>query len=688
MAEPSIVFTDVNERQGVFTRRSFLIGGVVAFGLFALTGRLAHLQVLQGSKYQKLSAANQFNFRLIPPPRGNILDRNGKLIAGSRPSFRVLIEANEVKNIDDTLDQLSYVLPQTITSRRRILRDINQNQRSVPTIVSGDLSWDDFSKVSLYGNDIPGVVADMSEMRAYYYGGAFSHVVGYVSKVSQKDLDKETSKPDYDPDSTEAKLLHDPSFRIGKQGIEKAYDSVLRGSPGGKKVEVDSMGKVVKTDLDGSIDPVPGQEIVLTLDADIQQRAVDVFGQDSGAAVMMNVHTGEVLCMASTPGFDPNLFVSGIPSDIYKLYSQYDHKPLLDKALSATFPPGSTFKTMIALTALERGYDPKTTHTCGGVFPFGNHVFKCDSHHGTLDLHGAIVTSCDVYFYQCALWIGGPDFVHEVASKFGLGQTFDIGIEGQRAGLVPTTQWKKDYFAKRNPANTRWWPGETPSFGIGQGYTNVNALQNCVMVSRLANGRKAVNPILVKSIGGVDQVSKAHVEDLPFNPDHIAFVHAAMADVVTSGTAAGAANLDLGPVKMAGKTGTAQAVSANGGRTAHGAVGEWAKRDHAWFVCFAPADAPKYAMAVVCEHGGFGSLGAAPKAREIMRLALLKDPEIQKRIVGPVKDTFNPQALSAEEASIAAKGPVDVPVQTTDVNGSPVADPTPPPDTPASSAGQ
>jgi penicillin-binding protein 2 len=258
---------------------------------------------------------------------------------------------------------------------------------------------------------------------------------------------------------------------------------------------------------------------------------------------------------------------------------------------------------------------------------------------------------------------------------------------------VPTTQWKKDYFAKRNPANTRWWPGETPSFGIGQGYTNVNALQNCVMVSRLANGKKAINPILVKSIGGVDQVSKVHVEDLPFNPDHIAFVHGAMADVVSAagGTARGAADLDLGPIKMAGKTGTAQAVSAGGGRTAHGAVGEWSKRDHAWFVCFAPADDPKYAMAVVCEHGGFGSKGAAPKAREIMRLALLKDPDILKRIVGPVKDTFSPEELSRQEASIAAQGPVDVPVQATDVHGSPVADPTPPPDTtppPDASAGQ
>ena len=656
-AEPSLVFTDVNERQGTFSRRVFLMGGVVAFGMFALTGRLVHLQILQGSKFQKLAAANQFNFRLVPPPRGDIFDRNGKLIAGNRPSFRVMIETNEIKNIDDTLDEVSYILPQTLTSRRRILRDINQNQRSVPTIIASDLSWEDFSKVSLYANDIPGVVADMDEMRAYYYGGAFSHVVGYVAKISQKDMDKEKGGPE-----GEFNLLHHPSFRIGKSGIEKAFDRDLRGTAGGKKVEVDARGRVVAEDGEGSIAPVPGKDIVLTLDADIQQRAIDVFGQDSGSAVMMDIHTGEVLCMTSSPGFDPNLFVSGISNDAYKLLHDYDHNPLLDKALTATYPPGSTFKTLVGLAALENGFDPKTTHTCNGVFPFGNRVFHCDGRHGTLDLHGAIVTSCDVYFYQCALSVG-PDKIAEVARKFGLGQIFDIGIDGQKAGVVPDQAWKKAYFEKRQPNNTRWWPGETPSMGIGQGYTNVNALQNCVAVARLANGRKAVMPRLIKSIGG-KPYQETEFEDLPVDPAHIAFVRAAMADVVTSGTAARSGKLDLGPIMMAGKTGTAQAHTyAAGGSRATLHLG-WEKRDHAWFVAFAPADAPKYAMSVIVQHGGWGASSAAPKAREIMRMALLKDPEIQKRIVAvnpadlvdkPISDVPDPD--SAPEIDTGAAPP-------------------------------
>jgi penicillin-binding protein 2 len=672
MAEPSIVFSDVNERQGTFNRRVFMMGGVVAFGLFALTGRLVHLQIVQGQKYARLSAGNQYNFRVIVPPRGEILDRNGKKIAGNRPSFRVMIEVNEVKDIDDTLDQIAYVLPQTADSRRRILRDINQNQRSVPTIIASDLSWDDFSKVELYANDIPGIVADQDEVRAYYYGGAFSHVVGYVSKINDKDMKAELAQPDADPN-----LLHHPSFRIGKQGIEKAYDRQLRGKAGGKKVEVDARGQVVQEDPEGSIPPTPGQDIVLTLDADLQQRAVEVFAQESGAAVLMDCHTGDVLCMTSSPGFDPNLFVSGISSDVYKLLSEYDHLPLLDKAIGSTFAPGSTFKTMVALAALENGYDPATVHVCNRHWSFGGHTFSCDQAHGALDLHQAIVTSCDIYFYQCALSMGGPDKVASMAHKFGLGEIFDIGISGQRKGLVPTEAWKKEYFAKRNPADTRWWPGETPSFGIGQGYTNVNPLQNCVMVSRLANGRKAIQPRLVKSIGGVEQKPGDDVPDLAADPAHINFVRSAMADVTaagTRGTASGLGDLGLGPIHMAGKTGTAQAYSYKGGRGAHGAVGDWKLRDHAWFVAFAPADAPKYACAVVVQHGGFGGTAAAPKAREIMRLALIKDPEIRQRITVPYSTDIDRAGMAA--TSKAA---------TSDPDG--VAPPDTPPSTPVDSGG-
>ncbi len=650
---PELVSRPANDRQDTFNRRTFALGGVSALGLFVLAGRLVHLQGLNGDKYRALAVSNQFNYRLVAPPRGNILDRNGKLIAGNRPSFRVLLHANETKGVDDTLDQIAYVLPQIQPQRRRILRDISQNQRSVPTILASDLTWEDFSRVSLYANMLPGIQADMSELRAYYYGGAFSHVVGYVAKASSTDLAHEKPGDDH---ALSTRLLHDPAFRIGKSGIEQAYDTALRGQAGATRVEVNSTGVVVREDHSGSVAPTPGQDVVLTIDADIQQRAVDVFKDESGAAVLMNVETGEILCMASCPGFDPNLFVSGIPTSDYKLLHDYDRNPLLDKALTATFPPGSTFKTMVALAALENGYDPKTVHVCGGVWMQGAHPWHCDHHHGALDLHEAIVTSCDVYFYQCAMSVGA-DKIAATARAFGLGQLFDIGVAGQAAGVVPDSAWKRAYFGKHYPRNAAWLPGDTPSMGIGQGFTHINALQNCLMVSRLANGRKAIVPRLVKSVGGVDPNANLVAADLPVKPEHMDFVRAAMQAVVTDarGTAAGTAKLGLGPIMMAGKTGTAQSHSYLNGHGQHGAIGAWNTRDHAWFVAFAPADAPKYGIAVIVEHGGFGGTAAAPKAVEIMRVALLKDPEIRKRITGPIEDApVDTTAVSADPDTAAA----------------------------------
>ena len=654
--EPSIFFDEVNERQGVFHRRTFILSGLAGVSALALVGRLADLQVVETARYETLSNSNQFNFRIRPPPRGRILDRNGIELAANRPNFRVLYRKGEAKeDPSDTIDKVAALIPISDQKKRTLLREIDNAPKATPVALADDLSWDDFTRINVRTPELPGVAADMTEARVYPYG-AFAHVIGYVAKISAEDVAREKT-PDGKPD----RLLLDPAFRIGKQGVEKGLDLQLRGHPGGQKVEVDSVGRVVREDPAGDIHAIPGKEVVLTLDADIQNRALEVFGSDSGAAVMMDVRTGDILCMLSAPSFDANQFVSGIPSAEYRALAEYDHKPLLNKALSGTYPPGSTFKTMVALTALENGFDPKHTFTCGGSFAFGNHVFKCDKHHGTLDLHGAIVTSCDVYFYQTALFCG-PDKLADIARHFGLGQIFDIGISGQKSGVVPDQAWKAKHFAKMGKEAQRWWPGETPSMGIGQGYTNINALQSCVMVSRLANGRKAVNPRLIRSIGGVEQPPGSAVDDLPVNPDHLAFVRAAMADVVAA-TVANAtgreAQLGLDPIVLAGKTGTAQAHDYKSGHGAHGAVGAWAQRDHAWFVAFAPADDPRYAVSVIVEHGGFGGDAAAPKAREIMRVALLKDPEVRARIEHPLP---LPQPdPAADSVGAAPPPPTDIP---------------------------
>ncbi len=654
--EPSIFFDEVNERQGVFHRRAFILGGFAGVGALTLIGRLADLQLVEGARYQLLSNSNQFNFRIRPPPRGRILDRNGIELASNRPDFRVLYRKGEAKeDAADTLAKVAELIPITEQKQKSLLKEIANAPKATPIALANDLSWDDFTRINVRTPELPGVAADMTDSRVYPFGGAFAHVIGYVARVSAEDVEREKT-PDGKPD----RLLLDPGFRIGKQGVEKALDQQLRGHPGGQKVEVDSVGRVVREDPAGDIHAIPGKDVVLTLDADIQNRALEVFGQDSGAAVMMDVRTGDVLCMMSAPSFDANQFVSGIPSAEYKMLSDYDHKPLINKALAGLYHPGSTFKTIVSLAALEAGVDPKRTYTCNGAFAFGNHVFHCDKHHGTLDMHGAIVTSCDVFFYQTALVVG-PDKIAEVARKFGLGQIYDIGVSGQRRGIVPDTAWKKKYFAKQSAEAQRWWPGETPSMGIGQGYTDVNALQLCVMASRLANAKKALNPRLIRSIGGVEEPRGSEVEDLPFNADHIQFVRAAMASVANdaAGTAFEFAQLGLGPIKMAGKTGTAQSHNYVSGHGQHGAVGAWATRDNAWFIAFAPYDDPRYALSVLVEHGGFGASAAAPKAREIMRVALLKDPEVRARVEQPLP--LPPTNPNADTGDVAPPPPSDIP---------------------------
>jgi penicillin-binding protein 2 len=432
----------------------------------------------------------------------------------------------------------------------------------------------------------------------------------------------------------------------------------MRGKAGAKKVEVDVKGRVVREDPGGDVPSVPGQALQLTLDADIQNRALEVFGSDSGAAVMMDCRTGDILCMLSAPSFDANRFVKGLTGPEYRSLADYDHKPLFNKAVTATYPPGSTFKTMVALTALEMGISPSTQFTCNKVWFWGGRPWHCDSAHGTLDMKGGIAHSCDIYFYQLAVRIGGPDAIAKTATTMGLGQLYDIGVPSQRAGLIPTTEWVK----KARPRDPVWHPGETPSVGIGQGAVNVNPLQLCVMCSRIANGRKALYPRLVRSIGGVEQPPPGAVTPLPFAPEHFEFLHEAMIAVTTNGTAGGpAADLNLGPIKMAGKTGTAQSHGYSGGVGAHGAQGAWNQRDHAWFIAFAPADDPRYAMAVLTEHGGFGAQASAPKAREIMRVALLKDPEVRARIVQPTPSETSAPAAAAPASPPAAAQPAAPP---------------------------
>lgn len=621
-SEPSIFFSDPNERQGSFLRRTLLFGGATALGLTALAGRLGQLQVVKAAEYTTLSARNQFNFRLVPPPRGLIKDRNGVVLAGNRPSFRVLVVRDETKDLDRTLDLLGRLLPDTLERRRTIIREVNAAPRFNPVPVKSDLTWEEFSKVNLHAAELPGVMTDMNEARYYPYGGAFAHVIGYVAKVSDRDVQAIRDRGEETPS-----ILFNPSFRIGRQGVERALDVDLRGEAGGNRVEVDARGRVVAEDVGGSRQPVPGKEVVLTLDADVQRRALEVFGEESGGCVVMDVRNGDILTMVSSPSFDPNLFVSGVPGPIYRAWADYERRPLLDKATTGVFAPGSTFKPVTGLAALMRGADPNRRIHCSGGFYLGRR-FACHATHGSQDMRQAIKNSCNVYFMTLAVEMG-PDAIAETARQMGFGQEFDIGIGGQKEGLVPDREWRR-----RNPVrgDPNWYPGENPSYGIGQGALTVNALQLAVYTARMANGRKMVLPRLIKSVGGVER-PQAPFRDLPFDPAHLQVLRDGMNAVTEAGgTAFRNSQLGLGPVRMAGKTGTAQARNYGSG-SRKGAGRPWAEKDHNLFIAYAPIDNPRYAVSVIVQHGGMGGgTAGAPRAREVMKVALLKDPEIRARI--------------------------------------------------------
>ncbi|MFN3857763.1 MAG: penicillin-binding protein 2 [Caulobacter sp.] len=631
MSEPSIFFSEVNRRQGDFNRRAFLLGGLTGLGLAALGGRLALLQVVEAQRYESLAASNQFNFRLVPPPRGRVLDRSDVVLASNRPNFRLLVSRDDEMDVEatvNTLAQLVSIDPERIP---RIVQDIKRAPKKSPVSIMEDLSWEEFSRVNVRAPELPGVTAEMAEVRVYPYGGAFAHVVGYVAKVNADDI-----KAMRERGEQPSQLMFNPGFRIGKSGVEKAFDAELRGKPGGKKVEVDARGRVVAEDTAGDIPAIAGQEIRLTLDADVQQRALEVFGEESGAAVMMDCRTGDLLCMASAPSFDANGFVRGLTGPEYRALSTYERRPLLDKAMSGVYAPGSTFKTVTALALLKAGINPEERVHCGGTWRFGNRTWRCHKTHGSQNLHDAIKNSCDIYFYTMSLRTG-PDPIADAAKALGFGQIFDIGIPGQKKGIVPSRAWKAEYFKERNPRNTTWFPGETPSYAIGQGALSVNALQLAVMTARVANAKKALNPRLIRSIGGRELPSGADVPDLPFSKEHLDYVRAGMAAVAAAGgTAYRASQLGLGDILMAGKTGTAQVINYDKVKSRSNVGRQWRFRDHGLFVAFAPLDNPRYALSVIVQHGSGGSTAAAPRAREIMRVALLKDPEIRARIEKPL----------------------------------------------------
>lgn len=616
------------ERQKLFARRTFMLVGGKLVLVSMLAGRMYYLQVIKADQYKMLADENRISLRLLAPPRGRIVDRFGVPVAANKQNYRVMLVSEDTRGlgVDGALDLLHEIVPMSPHERRRVLKEVRRNRSFVPVTLRENLEWEDVARIEVNSPDLPGVMIDEGQSRFYPYADNLAHVLGYVSAVSEDER-------------TGDRLLELPGFRTGKSGIERVHDLSLRGSGGSSEVEVNAFGRVIR-ELNRR-EGQPGAEVRLTIDLGLQLAASERLAQErSAAAVVMDVLTGDVLAMVSHPSFDPNAFNRGLSTEEWNSLVRNPAGPLTNKCIAGRYAPGSTFKMIVALAALERGaMTPGTKVFCSGHTELGDAKFHCwKKHgHGLVDLNGAIAQSCDVYFYEAARRVG-IDRIAEMAERFGMGDPTGIDLPGEKPGLIPTKGWKRS--ARGKP----WHQGETLIAGIGQGYVLATPLQLAVMTARLANGGRAVLPQLTKSVSTTGlHAAPDHLEfpAVGVNPRNLALVREAMIDVVNGphGTARGAAIADPN-LAMGGKTGTSQVRRITKAERDTGVKKNedlpWEERDHALFVGFAPTQNPRYACAVVVEHGGGGSKVAAPIARDLLleaqRRQSARDPALRQTV--------------------------------------------------------
>ncbi len=602
--------------QRVFTRRVAILGGL-KFGLVgALASRLYYLQVIEGEKYKLLSDENRINHRILFPPRGLILDRFGIPLATNSPSYRAILVAEQTPNLQATLEAFSAIVP---LSERDIARTLRQRQRTQdfkPITVKDDLTWEEVNAVELNLPDLPGISIEIDQKRVYPFGGITAHILGYVALPNEKDVEN-------DPDP----LLRQPGFRIGKNGLERHYDAALRGGAGESQLEVNSYGRALRELARREGDA--GSDLVTTLDIGLHQFAHQRLSSEmAGAAAVMDVYTGDLLALVSTPSFDPTAFYRGLTNDEWHELSNDIYGPLTNKAVAGQYAPGSTFKMMTALAALRAGIRPTDRVYCSGVTVLGSARFHCwrREGHGSVDMTNALKLSCDCYFYEIARRIG-IDQIAETARMFGLGNIEGLDLPGEKPGLIPDRAWKK------GALGDIWHQGETLVAGIGQGFITTTPLQLCVMTARIANGGYAVKPRLVRRIAEESPNDEGNpiFPSLGLSQEYLKVLRTGM-DMV-SNTERGTAfrsRIDIPGMELAGKTGTSQVRRITMAERARGVLKNeqlpWNQRDHALFVAFAPVHAPRYACSVVVEHGGGGSAVAAPIARDILIECQRRDP--------------------------------------------------------------
>ena len=595
------------------TRRGLLLGGIQGAILGGLALRMRFLQVEQADQFRFLAEENRINIRLIPPARGEIFDRTGRIVAANAPSYRITMTREEAGDPEAILARLGQIITLDPEATAAALDEMKKRRGDTPVTVADRISWEDLSRVAVNAPALPGVTPEVGLSRSYPLSDDFTHVVGYVGPVSDYDLSR-IENPD--------QLLLLPRFQIGKVGVEAREEELLRGKAGVKRVEVNAAGRVMR-ELSRK-EGVPGKDIQLTIDHMLQNYIQARLGEESAAAVVIDCDSGDLLAVASSPTFDPNLFVNGISSSDYNALLNNDHRPLVAKSVQGTYPPGSTFKMVTALAGLDSGaITLEDTFNCKGVLEVHSNKFHCwkRSGHGNVNLNRSLRESCDVFYYELALKTG-IESISAMARRLGLGERHDIPMSSVAAGLTPTKDWKLSVKGQE------WVVGDSVNAAIGQGFVLASPLQLAVLSARIATGR-AVTPRLIRSVDGIEQPS-GHGEPLGLNENHLRTVRKAMFDVSNHirGTAFRTRIVAPG-FQMAGKTGTSQVRRITEAERRRGVTRNedlpWDRRDHALFVDFAPFDNPRVAVAVVVEHGGGGSTAAAPIARDITLQALYGD---------------------------------------------------------------
>ena len=591
-------------------RRMFVVGAAQLGIVGALGFRMQAMQIEQADQFRLLADENRINIRLLPPARGLLFDLNGSPLAQNEQNYRVGMVREDAGDVAEVLQRLTQLVPISPETLERSREELMRRSPFVPVTIADRLTWDDVARINVNAPALPGITAEVGLSRFYPWGASLGHITGYVGPVSDYDLSK---IDDQDP------LLQIPKFQIGKTGVENKLERRLRGAAGTKRIEVNAIGRVMR-ELDRN-EGSSGVDVQLTIDAKLQSYVQARLDGQSAGAVVMDLENGDLRAVGSAPTFDPNLFVRGISVADWRALNENKFRPLAAKAVQGTYPPGSTFKMVTALAALEDGkVTPEETIRCrGSVEVFGTkfHCWK-SSGHGNMNLHESLKQSCDCYYYEICQRVG-IDKISAMARRLGLGIKHDLPLSAVASGLAPDKEWK------RRVRDADWRIGDTVNASIGQGDVLSSPLQLAVMTARLATG-KTIKPRLVKSIDGIDEPGGMG-EDLGVNENTLRRLRNAM-DAVTNhsrGTAFKARITQAG-AKMAGKTGTSQVREITAEERARGVTRNedlpWERRDHALFVSYAPVENPRFAVAVIVEHGGGGSATAAPIGRDIMLQAL------------------------------------------------------------------